>query len=170
MLLTVFTLFHVLISLSGIVAGFVVLAALLRGRQRDRWSTVYFATTIATSVTGFFFPVARLLPAHVVGLISLVILGLALYARPRRHRSGAWRKVYVIGVMLALYLNVFVAVIQTFLKIPALKALAPTQSEPPFKFTQLAVLLVFVALTVVAVFRSRTPSTTSLDQKVSFFQ
>ena len=155
MLLSAFTLFHVLISLIGIVAGLVVLAALLQGQRTDRWTNVYFATTVATSVTGFFFPVAHLLPSHVVGLISLVILGVAMYARYRRDLTGTWRKVYVVGVMLALYLNVFVAVIQSFLKIPALKALAPTQSEPPFKFTQLAVLLLFVGLGVIALIRFR---------------
>ncbi len=162
MILTVFTLFHVLISLVGIVAGLVVLAALLQGRRTDRWTDVFFATTVATSVTGFFFPVARLLPSHVVGLISLVILGVAMYARYKRDLTGAWRKVYVVGVMLALYLNVFVGVIQSFLKIPALKALAPTQSEPPFKFTQLAVLLLFVGLGVIALIRFRPERNTAI--------
>ncbi len=155
MILAAFTLIHVLISLAGIVAGLVVLAALLQGKQSDRWTNLYFVTTIATSVTGFFFPVARLLPSHVVGLISLVILGLALFARYKRHLAGAWRPTYVVGVMIALYLNVFVAVIQAFLKIPTLKALAPTQSEPPFKFTQLAVLVLFIGLGVIATIRFR---------------
>lgn len=155
MLLTAFTLFHVLISLVGIVAGLVVLVALIRGQPSDRWTAVYFATTVATSVTGFFFPVEHLLPSHVVGLISLVILAVAMFARYRRHLAGAWRKTYVIGVMSALYLNVFVAVIQSFLKIPALKTLAPTQSEPPFQATQLAVLVLFIALTVIATIRFR---------------
>lgn len=164
MLLTALTVIHVLISLAGILAGLVVLAALLRGQPSDRWTAIFFVTTIATSVTGFFFPVARLLPSHVVGLISLVILGGALFARYRRHLGGAWRKVYVIGVMIALYLNVFVGVIQAFLKIPALKALAPTQGEPPFKITQLAVLLLFVGLGIVALVRFRPERTSVLSR------
>jgi hypothetical protein len=155
MILTAFTSFHVLISLIGIAAGLVVLAALLQGQGTDRWTAVFFVTTVATSVTGFFFPVARLLPSHVVGLISLVILGVALFARYRRNLAGAWRQTYVVGVMIALYLNVFVAVIQSFLKIPALKALAPTQSEPPFQITQLGVLVLFIGLGVIALIRFR---------------
>jgi uncharacterized membrane protein len=155
MLLSAFTLFHVLISLAGIVAGFVVVLALLQRSQTDRWTNLFFATTVATSATGFLFPVDRVLPSHVVGLISLIVLGIAMYARSRRNLAGAWRKVYVVGVLLALYLNVFVAVIQSFLKVPALKALAPTQTESPFKVTQLAVLLFFIGLGVAALIRFR---------------
>lgn len=164
MLLTAFTILHVLISLVGIAAGSVVVLALLQRNAPVRWTNLYFFTTVATSVTGFFFPVARLLPSHVVGLISLVILGVAMYAFYARHLTGVWRKVYVVGVLLALYLNVFVAVIQSFLKIPALKALAPTQSETPFKFTQLAVLLLFVGLGVLTLIRFR-PERQSLSSQ-----
>ena len=155
MLLSAFTLVHVLISLAGIVAGSVVVFALLQNRRTDQWTNVYFFTTVATSVSGFLFPVDRLLPSHVVGVLSLIILGAAMYAYYRRKLTGAWRKVYVIGFTFAFYLNVFVAVVQSFLKIPALKSLAPTQTEPPFKLTQLAVLVVFLALGAFALIRFR---------------
>ncbi|MCX6952614.1 MAG: hypothetical protein NTV51_10690 [Verrucomicrobia bacterium] len=155
MLLHAFTLFHVLISLVGIVAGSILIVAFLQGRRADRWTNAYFATTVATSATGFLFPVERVLPSHIVGLISLVILGVTTYGYYRRRLSGAWRKIHVVGVTLAFYLNVFVAVIQSFLNIPVLKSLAPTQTEPVFKFTQLAVLLLFFGLGVLAFRRFR---------------
>ena len=90
-----------------------------------------------------------------VDIISLLVLAVAIYARYARHLAGAWRKIYVIGAVIALYLNVFVLIVQSFQKIPALKAMAPTQTEPPFKFTQLVVLALFVLLTIVAAIRFR---------------
>lgn len=137
----------------GLFSGFIVLYGLLSGRKFDGWTMLFLATTIATSVTGFFFPVRHFMPSHGVGIISLIVLTLATYARYARHLSGAWRKLYVVNAVIALYLNVFVGIVQAFIKIPELKALAPTQSEPPFKLTQLAVLMFFVVLGVIAAIR-----------------
>ena len=164
MLLSLFTLAHVAISLVGILAGFFAMFGLLTSRSYDRWTAIFLVTTISTSVTGFLFPVQHFLPSHAVGILSIVVLSAASFARYVRQLNGAWRKVYVIGVVLALYLNVFVAIVQAFLKTPALKAFAPTQTEFPFKATQLAVLVLFIALGVVATVRFRPPS----RQKISF--
>jgi hypothetical protein len=116
---------------------------------------VFLATTAATSLTGYGFPFDHLLPSHIVGAISLVVLALAIYARYGRHLSGGWRTVYVIGATTALYLNVFVLVVQSFMKVPVLHDLAPTQSEPPFAVAQLAVLILFIVLGTLAVRGSR---------------
>ncbi|MDB6027789.1 MAG: hypothetical protein JWM68_4012 [Verrucomicrobiales bacterium] len=102
---------------------------LLAGKQLDGWTAFFLATTVATSVTGFFFPFHHFTPAHAVGIISLLVLAATIYARYARHLAGGWRKTYVVGAAIALYLNVFVGIVQAFLKIPALKELAPTQSE-----------------------------------------
>lgn len=155
MLLTLLTIVHVAISLAGILSGLVVLASLIQRPSHERWTTLFLATTVATSVTGFFFPAAQFLPSHGVGIISLVILAAAIYARPRRHLAGKWAVIYALTAITALYLNVFVAVVQSFLKIPALRTLAPTQAEPPFKLTQAAVLLLFIAFAAVAAMRAR---------------
>jgi len=146
---------HVLISLAGIAAGFLVVFEFLVRRSSPRVIAVFLATTTATSATGYLFPVTHFLPSHAVGIVSLLVLAVTIYAYYRRHLEGGWRKIFVIGSVVALYLNVFVAVVQSFMKIPALKALAPTQSEPPFKFTQLAVLLLFVGLGVLTLIRFR---------------
>jgi hypothetical protein len=153
--MTPFTLIHVVISLVGIATGLVVLAGLLNGRRRDRWTIVFLGSTIATSLTGFGFPFERVLPSHIVGAISLVVLGVALYARYVRLMAGSWRPIYSATAVAALYLNVFVLVVQLFLKVPALNALAPTQSEPPFAITQGIVFVIFVALGIAAVKRFR---------------
>jgi hypothetical protein len=134
------------ISLVGIFSGFVVLFGLLTGKRLDGWTWLFLTTTVATSVTGFFFPFRGFTPAHAVGILSLTILAIALYARYSRQLNGAWRKTYVFTAMLSLYLNVFVLIVQAFQKVPALKDLAPTQTEPPFKLTQLVVLVLFVLL------------------------
>jgi hypothetical protein len=145
-----FTLVHVLISLVGIGSGLIVVFGLVGGKRLDRWTTVFLATTVATSVTGFGFPFEHLLPSHKVGIISLIVLAVTILARYAFHLSGGWRRIYVIGAVIALYLNVFVAVVQAFQKVPALKAMAPTQSEPPFLIAQIAVLLLFVVLAIVS--------------------
>jgi hypothetical protein len=160
------TLIHVLLSLVGIGAGFVVLYGLLTAQRLDGWTKVFLYTTVATSVTGFAFPFHQLLPSHKVGIISLVVLAVAIAARYSGRLIGSWRWIYVISAMIALYLNVFVGVVQAFEKVPALKALAPTQSEPPFKFTQLAVLTLFVVLAIVATVKFRTESATTLVHPV----
>jgi predicted neutral ceramidase superfamily lipid hydrolase len=122
----------------------------LNQRKSDGWNTIFLVTTALTSITGFAFPFEHLLPSHKVGFLSLVVLALAIPARYSFHLAGPWRKTYVVAAATALYLNVFVAVVQAFLKVPALKALAPTQKEPPFLVAQLAVLLIFVGLTILA--------------------
>ena len=141
-----FTTLHVIISLVGIFSGAIVLIGLLSGTRHDGWTALFLATTVLTSLTGFFFPYTKLLPSHIVGVISLVVLALALVALYAFQLVGAWRGIYVVTAALALYLNVFVAMVQSFQKLPALKPLAPTQSEPPFLVTQLVVLVIFVAL------------------------
>jgi hypothetical protein len=146
-MLTAFTIFHVALSLIGIAAGFVVLYGFLTSNRLVGWTKLFLWTTVATSVTGYFFPVHKLLPSHIVGLLSLIVLALAIRARNR------WRKTYVITAMIALYFNVFVLVVQLFLKVPALNALAPTQSEPPFQIAQGVVLLLFVVLGISAVMK-----------------
>jgi hypothetical protein len=148
-----YTFLHVLISLAGIVSGFVVLFGLLGGSLLDRWTTFFLSTTALTSITGFGFPVEHLLPSHILAIMSLAALALAIPARYTFHLAGPWRPVYVIGAALALYFNVFVLVVQSFQKVSALKALAPTQKEPPFVIAQALVLLIFATLTVFATIR-----------------
>jgi hypothetical protein len=148
-----FTQVHVLLSLIGIATGLVVLRGMLAARKCDGWTAIFLATTVLTSVTGFFFPRDRLLPSHIVGVISLAALAIAIVALYLQHLRGSWRWLYVGGAVLALYLNVFVLVVQSFLKVPALNRLAPTQSEPPFAVSQLIVLALFVVLGVRAVKR-----------------
>src|SRR3979411_1411865 len=150
MILDTFTLVHVLLSLVGIGAGFIVVYGLLTSNRYDRWTATFLATTTATSVTGFFFPVHHFMPSHRVGIVSLILFGLAITARYRRGLAGSWRKIYAVTSVLALHLNFFVLVVQSFMKVPWLKALAPTQTEPPFAITQLIVLLTFITLAVLA--------------------
>jgi hypothetical protein len=146
-----FTLIHVLISLAGLGSGFIVVYGLLTGKRLEGWTTVFLLTTVLTSLTGFLFPVEHILPSHVVGIISLLALAIAILARYALHLAGAWRWIYVVCAVLALYLNSFVAVVQSFLKVPTLKALAPTQKEPPFLVAQLIVMALFIVLGIVAV-------------------
>ena len=155
MLLGLFTLFHVVISLTGIASGFVVLFGLLKSERRDSWTSVFLITTAATSLTGFMFPFHGFLPSHAVGVLSLILLAIAIPARYRFHLAGAWGRAYVITALLALYFNVFVLVVQLFRKVPLLKSIAPTQSEPPFAVAQLGVLVVFLVLGTLATIRFR---------------
>lgn len=141
-----FTWIHVILSLIGIASGLAVASALLNGDMRSRWTATFLATTLATSVTGFLFPFDTFLPSHWVGVISLLVLAPALFALYLRKLGGAWRSIYVVTALAALYLNVFVLVVQIFRKVPALHALAPTESEPPFAIVQGLVLIGFVAL------------------------
>ena len=149
------TFIHVVLSLIGIGSGFIVVYGLMGGKLLDRWTAIFLLTTVLTSLTGFLFPFEHLLPSHVVGTISLLVLAVAILARYARHLAGAWRWIYVVCAVLALYLNVFVGVVQAFLKVPALHALAPTQSEPPFAAAQLVLLLLFVVMGTLALRRSR---------------
>ncbi len=155
MSLATFTLIHVLLSLAGIGSGLIVAYGLLTAERRDGWTAIFLCTTLLTSLTGYLFPFERLLPSHIVGAISLLVLGVAILARYSFHLAGSWRRTYVISALLALYLNCFVAVVQAFQKVPALKAVAPTQKEAPFVVAQLAVLLLFVILGVFSIRRSK---------------
>lgn len=155
MSLATFTLIHVVISLIGIASGLVVLYGLLTSRRLEVWTAVFLVTTVATSVTGFGFPFRGFTPAIAIGVVSLLVLAVAIPARYVGRMIGAWRWIYVVGAVLALYLNVFVLVVQIFLKIPIFNALAPTQSEPPFLFAQGLTAAVFMALGVLAVRRFR---------------
>ena len=151
-----YTLIHVLISLIAIASGFVVMYGLLRGTRLDRMTALFLTTTVLTSVTGFGFPMGdHLSPANRVGIISLVVLATAIIARYPLHLAGGWRRTYVISAAMALYLNTFVLVVQSFEKVPTLKALAPTQKEPPFAIAQGIVLVAFIVLTIYAVKRFR---------------
>jgi hypothetical protein len=148
------TLVHVGVSLIGILSGFIVAFGLIAGKRLDGWTAIFLLTTVLTSLSGFvFFPVRPFLPSHVVGTISLVLLAVAILARYSFRLSGAWRRIYVISAMIAFYLNFFVLIVQGFMKVPALKALAPTRSEPPFLIAQVAGLILFIVLTVFAVIR-----------------
>jgi len=149
---------HVLISLMAIFTGLVVLYGLLNSNRMDRWTAVFLITTLATTVTGFMFPFERFLPSHIFGILTLVVMAPVLFARYPRRMQGAWRPVYVLGGMFVLYLNVFVLVVQGFLKVPALNALAPTQAEPPFLIAQGAVLVLFAVLSILAAVRFHPPA------------
>lgn len=153
--MTTFTFVHVVLSLIGIFSGLVVVLGLLAAKRLDGWTAVFLVSTAATSVTGFFFPFHQFLPSHGVGIVSLIVLAIAILARYALHLAGAWRRMYVVSAMIALYLNVFVLIAQAFLKVPALRAMAPTQSEGPFVVAQLVVLALFVGLTIPAVIRFR---------------
>jgi hypothetical protein len=155
--MTTFTIVHVVLSLVGIVSGLAVVAGLIAARRLDGWTVLFLASTVATSATGFGFPVDHVLPSHVVGVISLVVLAVAILARYGRRLAGGWRTIYVIGAVLALYLNVFVLIVQAFRRVPVLTAMAPTQSEPPFLAAQLVVMALFVVSGIAAVrgFRNR---------------
>lgn len=149
--LDLFTLIHILISLAGILTGLVVLGGWLAGRHYGKLTAIFLATTVLTSVTGFFFPFKGFTPAYALGFLSLLLLAAALYALYGGKLAGVWRKTYVITALAALYFNFFVLVAQLFQKTPALKALAPTQTEPPFGITQGLVFVTFVILGVAAV-------------------
>jgi hypothetical protein len=149
------TLVHVVISLIGILSGIVVLLGFLSAKRLDGWNAIFLLTTVLTSVTGFLFPFHKLLPSHILGAMSLVVLAFALFARYARRMAGPWRRTYAITSSIALYFNVFVLIAQMFQKIPALKALAPTQSEPPFLVAQLVCLVLFTVLTILAAIKFR---------------
>ena len=144
--LPLFTLIHVVLSIVGIVAGLVVVGGLMAGKQFGGWNLTFLVTTVLTNVTGFLFPFARLLPSHILGGISLVILPLAIAALYWKHLAGPWRRIFVIATVTALYFNVFVLMVQLFGKFPLLLVVAPTQQSPAFGVTQLLVLVLFVML------------------------
>ena len=150
MSLETFTLVHVVISLIGIFAGVIVLFGMFGSNKMEGWTALFLATTILTSVTGFMFPFEKIGPPHIVGAISLAVLAITLVALYGYRLAGSWRWIYVSTAILALYLNVFVGVVQAFVKIPFFNAWAPTQKEPPFAIAQGLVLLLFIVLGVIA--------------------
>src|SRR5437762_10906628 len=163
MILETYTFVHVVISLVGIFTGLIVLFGMLAGKRLDGWTKWFLIMTVATSVTGFFFPFHGFTPAIALGIMSLIVLAVAIFARYSRQLADDWRWIYVVGAVIGLYFNVFVGVVQAVEKIPALRAIAPTQTEQPFKLTQLVVLSLFGLLWIFAAIRFRSNPTVSLD-------
>jgi len=153
-----FTLIHVAISLIAIVSGLVVTFGMIAGNRMDKLTVLFLITTVATSLTGFAFPNEHLTPGIIVGIISMVVLIIATVARYAMKLAGAWRWIYVVDAVIALYLNVFVLIVQSFQKVSALKALAPHGNEPPFAIAQGVVLVVFIVLGVLSVKKFHTDS------------
>jgi hypothetical protein len=150
------TLVHVAISLIAIFTGFIVVFGMLAAKRLNRMTAIFLLFTVLTSVTGFFFPFHGFTPAIILGIISLVVLAIAILARYARHLEGGWRRTYAITAVFALYLNFFVLIVQLFLKVPALHALAPTGTEPPFKIAQATALILFIVLAIFSAKRFRT--------------
>jgi len=155
MILQIYTIIHTLISLIAIFTGFIVLFGLLGSKRLGGWTKWFLTSAVATTVTGFFFPFHGLTPAFKLGIISAVVLAITIYARYPKNLTGPWRWIYVIGAVISLYFNVFVLIVQLFEKVPALHAMAPTQTEQPFKLTQLVVLAFFMLFTIIAAIRFR---------------
>jgi len=141
-----FTLVHVVISVLSLLTGLVVVGGLIGGSRRAGMTGAFLLTTVLTNVTAFGFPITTVLPSHVVAAISLVLLAICLAALYAKRLQGPWRRIFVITAVASLYLNVFVLIVQLFLKTPQLTELAPTQSEPPFALTQLLMLVIFLWL------------------------
>ncbi|HXL12657.1 MAG TPA: hypothetical protein VN941_01685 [Bradyrhizobium sp.] len=157
MSLSIFTAVHVVISLVAIVSGIIVMFGLLGSKRMPGMTAIFLLFTILTSATGFLFPFTQLLPSHMIGILSLGLLAIACLALYGMKLSGAWRPIYVVTAMTSLYLNIFVLVVQAFLKVPALHALAPSvpPSEPPFAVIQGIVLVFFVIVIIGASRRFR---------------
>lgn len=158
MSLATFTLLHVIISLIAIATGLVVMSGMLGSRPMPGLTAIFLLFTILTSVTGFLFPFTQLLPSHMVGILSLVLLAIACIALYGMRLAGVWRSIYVVTAMASLYLNVFVLVVQGFLKIPALHALAPSvpPAGPVFAVVQ-GIVLVFFVLVIIGAWRRFKP-------------
>lgn len=152
-----FTVLHTVISLIAIVTGLVVAFGMQSSHRPGSLTGIFLVTTVLTSVTGFMFPSSGFTPAQGVGALSLVVLAAALAALYAFHLAGAWRWIYVVTALTALYLNCFVLVVQAFQKISFLQPLAPTQSELPFQLAQGALLGAFAVLGYTAVRRFHPP-------------
>jgi hypothetical protein len=162
-----FTTLHVIISLIGILAGFVVLGGMLKSRALPAWTAVFLVTTVLTSATGFLFHSVSFGAPHIVGVISLVLLAVALFALYVNELARLWRWIYVATAVASLYLNVFVGVVQSFQKIPYLQSLAPTQAEPPFAAAQAVVLVIFIFLGIRAARRFHPEGSIRMASKFS---
>jgi hypothetical protein len=150
-----FTILHVIITLVAIGSGLIVVGGLFASNRLPVTTALFLLTTALTSLTGFLFPIHGFTPALGVGIVACVILAVALFALYQGHLVGAWRWTYVITAVVSLYLNVFVLVAQSFMKVSALNALAPTQT--PFAVTQAAVLAIFILIALIAVIKFRPP-------------
>jgi hypothetical protein len=159
MSLATFTMVHVIISLIGIVSGIIVMFAMLGSSRMSGLTAIFLLSTILTNATGFLFPFTQLLPSHMIAIISLVLLAVACIALYAMRLAGPWRSIYVVTALVSLYLNVFVLVIQSFLKVPALHALAPSvpPSEPPFAVVQ-GIVLLFFAIVIIGAWRRFRPA------------
>jgi hypothetical protein len=155
MSISAFTLLHVVITLVAIVSGLIAVGGMSASNRLPRTSALFLATTVLTSVTGFLFPIRGFTPALGVGIVSCAILVIALFAYYRECLTGAWRWIYAVTAIAALYLNIFVLLVQGFIKVAALNALAPTQSEPPFVISQIVVMAAFVLIGIVATIKFR---------------
>lgn len=145
-----FTVFHVALSLIGILSGFVVVFGMIASKNCTGWTRIFLWTTLATSMTGFLFPIHGFTPALGTGIVSVIVLGFTFYALYAKKLFGGWRTVFVVTAVIAQYLNFFVLIVQSFLHVAVLHALAPTQKEPPFAIAQGAALLLFLVLGIVA--------------------
>jgi hypothetical protein len=151
MSLATYTLIHVIISLVGIGSGLIVVFGMLGGKRMDGMTALFLVTTVLTSVTGFGFPFEHFTPGIILGILSLVVLAIAIPARYSFRMAGKWRSIYVITAVIALYFNCFVLIAQSFQKIPALHAMAPKGNEPPFAIAQGILLVLFIVAGVRAV-------------------
>lgn len=156
MSLAAFTVLHLIISMIAIGLGFIVAGGLLASNRMPGWTLWFLVLTILTNATGVLFPFTKILPSHVVAIISLVLLAVAVYALYGKGLSGVWRTVYVVTAMLALWFNVFVLIAQSFQKVALLNVYAPTGAEPPFAITQGVVLVFFIGLIVLGTRRFKT--------------
>lgn len=150
-----FTVLHLVISMIAIALGFIVAGGLLASNRLPGWTAWFLILTIVTSATGFLFPFTKILPSHIVAIISLVLLAIAAYALYGKGLTGTWRTIYVVTAMLALWFNVFVLIVQSFQKVALLNVYAPTGSEPPFAITQGVVLVFFIFTIVLGIRRFR---------------
>jgi hypothetical protein len=150
-----FTVFHLILSMIGIAFGFIVAGGILASNRLSGWTALFLLTTILTSATGFLFPFTKLLPSHIVAIISIVLLVIASYALYAKDLGGIWRAVYIVTAMLALWFNVFVLIAQSFQKVALLNVYAPTGAEPPFAITQSVVLMFFIFAIIAGIRRFR---------------
>ncbi len=145
-----FTAIHVVLSLIGIATGFILMFGMIGGRKLPSWTVWFFVTNLLTDVTGFLFPFKGITPGIIIGVLSVVVLLLASLSYYVMRLVGTWRARYVISAAVVLYFNVFVLIVQSFEKLPMLKAIAPTQASAPFGITQLCALGLIVLLTFLA--------------------
>ena len=167
MSLATYTLIHVIISLIGIASGLIVLFGMFSGKRLDGLTALFLATTALTSLTGFGFPFEHVTPGIILGILSLLVLGLTVAARYFFHMAGRWRSIYVVTAVITLYFNCFVLIAQSFLKVPSLHALAPKGNEPPFAIAQGILLVLFIVAGVLAVKKFRPDTVMSVARAAS---